>query len=324
MHLSISSSRPVPPRPARRASARGIAMVIVLFTLVIMALLAAAMVEVTFNTTLFGQRHAANLRNLQAAQAGAEVARDALRNSSSGIAAFLTAPTSVVYIVNYSGGNPSLSSDPYYDPGYASQPDAFNPGHSVATGYTAGSTMVVSNATLGNLLPSAAPQLKWVRLTLETENSSGQVMNTNPALASTALLFDANYGRYVSGTNPAANGKPVYQLTASAQDQGYTRTVTEEVTSFIFPFSSPAALTLLGTNPIYSDPHSMPWTVSGQDAAAGSTQILPSMARSGRPTPASWPVNPSAPTTRTIPAAGSRRPIPASWTCWPVATSPPA
>ena len=309
MHPSRHPART--PRPARRRRSRGVALVIVLFTLVIMALLSAAMVEVTFNTTLFGKRNAVNLRNLQAAQAGAEVTRDAVRNTSNGIAASLTSPTAVVYVVNYSGGNPSLSSDPYYDPGYASEPDAFNPGHTVATGYTSSSTMVVYNSTLGNALPTAAPQLKWVRIALETENSVGQVINSNATLANTAVLFDPSYGRYISGTNAAANGKPLYQIVSYANDQGYTRTVTEEVTSFVFPFSPPAAVTLMGNNPIYGDPHSYPWTVSGIDAASGSTQILPSMGAVGASNASFLASEPFRPDYTHYPGSGGTPPNPA-------------
>jgi len=299
------------PRHARRVRTRGIALVIVLFTLVIMALLAAAMVEVTFNATLFGKRNTVNLRNLQAAQAGAEVARDAVRNSGNGVAAFLTSPASVVYIVNYSGGNPSLTGDPYYDPGYANEPDAFNPGKTVATGYTSSTTDIVYNSTLGNALPTAAPQLKWIRITMETENSVGQVMNTNATLVNTALLFDSTYGRYVSGTNASVNGKPIYQVVSFASDQGYTRTVTEEVTSFIFPFAAPAAVTLLGSNPIYGDPHSYPWTVSGQDAASGSTQILPSMGAVGASNASFLASEPFRPDYTHYPGSGVTPPNPA-------------
>jgi hypothetical protein len=290
-------------RRARRQ--RGIALMIALFALVVIALMGAAVLSVTINGSIFGRQAAGLERAATAAQAGADEARGLLRGQMVGgvqqtspVVATLCsnsnpapglAPTcstnTVVYIVNpssdYPNPQPWLSSDKYPDPTFTTEPSPF--GGTVASGFVTplGSDVITSSLT-------NVTGFKWARINVETENSADQVVDgSNPALATQEMLYDAVPtaagvipGRYPNGsslgsgsTDPAV----IFQITAMGVSGGYEKLVTEDVTRFPFAFQAPSAVTLSGSSPLFGGPHSNNFTVSGVDAS-GVYPTLPALA----------------------------------------------
>lgn len=284
----------------------GVALMIALFALVVLALMGAAVLTITTNGSRFA-RHAASLQQAaMAAQAGADEARGLLRGQmvsgtmspspvTRALCSVLDPPpgmpptcstTAVIYIVNpsadYPNPEPWLASDKYADPTFTTEPDPFG-GSAVASAFVPPTGNSIITSSLTNI-----PGFKWARINVETENSIDQVVDaSNPGLAIQPLLYDdvptsagVVPGRYPEGSSlgsGSTDAQAIFQVTAMGVSNGYEKLVTEDVTRFPFSFQAPSAITLSGADPLFGGPNSNNFTVSGVDLA-GLYPTLPALA----------------------------------------------
>lgn len=287
----------------RRGRQAGIALMIALFALVVLALMGAVVLSITTNGSSFGRHAAALQRAAMAAQAGADEARGLLRGQmvngtmqpspvATALCSVLNPPpgtpptcstTTVIYVVNpsadYPFPKPWLASDKYADPTFTTEPNPF--GGTVASAFVLPTGNVITSS-LTNI-----PGFKWARINVETENSIDQVVDpSNPGLAIQPMLYDdvptsagVVPGRYPEGSslgNGSTDPQAIFQITALGVNNGYEKLVTEDVTRFPFGLVPPAPVTQIGPSPVYASGHSQNFTVSGVDLA-GQYPILPAM-----------------------------------------------
>jgi Tfp pilus assembly protein PilX len=217
---------------------QGLALPMVLFLLVALALLSAAVLTATAESSRFTRRSSWDAVDQQAAQAGLQAFQSLL---AQGQAPVPTVSLSATYLT-WRGSSPWVSGDAHFDPD--------------ASGFNASTPKAVSlPSALQNVFSQDFPQFQWVRLNWE---SSG----TSP------YCYSLGAGKVLSTTADCAGlGSPLFQITAMASTGGVRRVVTAEA---VLPpidlnFNAPAALTLVGDNPTYQDPHSNNWTISGYD-----------------------------------------------------------
>ncbi len=274
-----------------RNSESGLALLIAIFTLLLLTAIGAGMIMLTNTDTSIS----ANFRDEQTAffgaKAGMEEVRDRFRASASNTLAS-SLPTAMpgnanafVYITNPSNGEtvtPWATTGTHYPDteictelgnigGALSCSGGVPPGSWYNTG--SGSAPYVASNTYAMTPPAA---WKWTRINLKTNKtasgtSSISTVDGNPA---ENYLVCWNGGNEVttslgscSALNP--NYLPVYVMTTLAvTPSGSRRMVQAEAISNTFP-TLPGPMIFDGANPIFNTPNSNAFQVSGNDVARG-------------------------------------------------------
>lgn len=286
-----------------KTSERGVALIVALMALVLVAAITAGMMILSTTETSIS----ANFRDEQtaffASKAGIEEVRDRLMTTAPNtlrpvsalfpqgappVTAFAGSPGGVVYIVN---PNPAYGETQaniltlYGDDEICKEtqtPPLVVPcgqnaqGQTVATPAASWETTILASPTY-----AAAPVFpwKWVRINLKQNNeNNGIAPSYNVNGQNTGLIVCWNgINEYAdpNALNPNSTDLgcttpylPVYTLTAlSITPSGTRRVVQAEVSENRLPFTAPAALTMLGTtgNDVFSGGSSAQWGVNGND-----------------------------------------------------------
>ncbi len=257
---------------ARKNSQRGAALLIALFCLLLLSGIALGLITSTGEERTLSANYRASTQAFYASMSGLEEARGRLCGDNPNVFAstFISgalAPAQLRYILNPATGEtvaPTTATNTYYDKWYKGEfgTDA----SAVASANVKTVTSVSGCAGCSPSLPG--PLYKWVRITANTEKSSGIDVNGDGTLDSTTQLYYDG-----SNQNLTATGLPVYRLTALAVlPSGARRLLLYEVaTVSLIPLNFPSALTLDGPNASYNGPNSAPFVVNGNDHAATST-----------------------------------------------------
>jgi len=259
---------------------RGIALIAVMLTLLLVTAIAAGILILANTETNTSANFKDEQQALFAAKAGIEEARDRLRTGQSYT---LTLPTGLVgngttgvlYILNPMGGetvSPWDSSNAFVDDEICKE--NFSGGSSLAC---------TTNSTTGKSLPSgtyyttanadstfeptsgAVLAWKWARITLKQSNAFGAGYYVDGNSANTSQVYWNGNSECVSG---ATCTLPVYVITAlGVTKNGSRRMVQMEVARDQLNFTAPSALTMDGSGDTFSGGTSGNWGVSGVDTA---------------------------------------------------------
>ena len=237
-------------RPGRT---RGVALAVVLFLLVALALLTVTMMTAAQEATRLAMASADDPASLESGRAGVQVAETLLKENQIALA-----PNQMVYLT-WPGSQPWVQGDAHADP-YAS---AFLAPAAPATAFSPAATTFPS--AVQSTLSANFPGLQWVRIWPEILPGSANSLRLIPVTTSSGTVM-----------------RPVVQIAAYVKRGLSTRMVVNELISTYSSFPQmnpssspynplvPAALMLVGNNPTYTLPHSNNWTVSGIDLSNGS------------------------------------------------------
>jgi len=285
-------------------SEKGFALLIAIFTLLLLTAIGAGMVAMTNTDTSIS----ANFRDEQtayfAAKAGIEEVRDRLRQGPAGTtpntlmtnAYFSTsalpgAANGVLYITNPSTGDVVT---PWVTNGAATvYPDdeicseLINTANPCSAGVPTGTWYVPAVGSSSSYEPTTGLRFpwKWVRITAKTNLTSSGTTASGSSLASVdGTVTDVNYRVCWTGSQEVAINAatyancaaypaiptylPVYVITAMAQTpSGSRRMVQAETAMTTFP-SVPGPLVFDGANPVYSVPSSNAFGIDGTNYSA--------------------------------------------------------
>ena len=270
---------------------RGVALVAVMLTLLLVTAMAAAILILGNTETNNSSNFKDEQKAFFGAKAGIEEARDRLRAGNSYTITFPTTlpgngTTGVLYILNPLNGEtvaPWNSSNKYVDDEICLE------------NYTGSSLSCTTSSTTGKTLPSgtyytsttanstfapttgAVLDWKWVRVTLKQNNSFGSGYYVNGNSANTSQVYWNGNNECVSGSTCTL---PVYVLTALAVTaSGSRRMVQMEAARDQLIFNAPAALTIDGgPSDSFSGGNSQNYKVNGTDqggcgSSAGSSVV---------------------------------------------------
>ena len=223
----------------------GLAMAVVLFLLITLALLTAAMVAAGSGATRLAMANAPAPEALQAGKAGLQVTQALLNQNE------LPLSTGPVYLA-WPGSAPWVAGDAHADPWFTSLGGSTSPSSTPEA--------FPMPTAMQSVFMADLPGLQWVRLTPEQVPGTGTLRFFTPP--------------HAAGT--AATLLQVFQATAYVREGKTARMVVQELGwpqpiaplnpgTGTFSAIMPAALTLVGDNPTYTLPHSNNWTVSGYD-----------------------------------------------------------
>jgi hypothetical protein len=233
----------------RQPAERGVAMVIALFTLMLISVVATALILMAGTETALKGNYKSAMQSFYDAKAGLEEGRGRLwaRNPDS-IASCLNPGggammplNQVCYILNPSAGevvNPQDPTNPYADTEYQTEW-----GTAVPTGAAYNTVMSDSPIASGNI---AGPLYKWVRITPRT-NLSGSLGADN-----TPLFFDG------ANTNSTGIGAQVFTITSLAITPYNSRRMVQYTVALAGSAAAlgnvPSALTLDGNGVSFTGP----------------------------------------------------------------------
>lgn len=281
----------------RRHSERGIALLVALFTLLLVTAIATGMIMLTTTETLTSANFRDEQTALFGAKAGMEEVRDRLRSAATNplnasLPGALMAQASdncaaaatcgVVYVLNPNGAE---ADTPWVTNGTAYPDDEIcsevaNMGSACAGSppVPAGNTWYAT--TTASATYAATPPLpwKWTRITLKTNKTSS---GTTSASTVDGVTTDNNERVCWTGSNEIATTQatcaaagsgyqPVYVLTTLAvTPSGSRRMIQTETTANVFNFPSlPGPMIFDGSNPTFSAPNSNAFTVTGDDQSS--------------------------------------------------------
>ncbi|HMD43155.1 MAG TPA: hypothetical protein VKH45_08775 [Candidatus Acidoferrum sp.] len=267
----------------------GSAMLIAIFTLLLISVIAIAMVVSTGTDSALASNYRTSAGSYYAALAGIEEARGRLlwKNpdyinkanaypllmNGSGLPTF--GLTQVFYIVNPATGETvdPTSSNP------ANYPDSE---YQTEYGWPLTGAAVNQTTSVSPVAGLPGPSYKWVRITPATEKSLNMDVDGNGIIdAATPLYYDAanintKPGLIVSPL-PPATAVEALEVTALAVLPNGTRRMLQYLVApiVISPSTTgntfPAALTLDGNGVIYQDPNSASYKINGQDGCSTTT-----------------------------------------------------
>jgi hypothetical protein len=248
---------------------RGVALLIAIFSLVLIAGVGVALLAMSTSETTVAESYRSSTQVFYAALAGLEEGRGRVwlghpANSTAGgrvipITGVLAA-NEVVYILNPSDGevvNPTnLSpSNPYRDVQYESE---F--GVPITTRVV---TTVNSTSRIGGLV---GPMFKWVRVTPKTEASTGIDVNRDGVLDPLNTIFYDGKNQFVQDPLAPRPGRQVFSVTAMAALPNRARRMLQyEIGAATFNLSFPAALTMDGEGVAYWPANSNVFWMDGND-----------------------------------------------------------
>jgi Tfp pilus assembly protein PilX len=269
---------------------RGIALIAVLLTLLLITAIAAGIVILTNTESNTSTNFKDEQRAFFAAKAGIEEARDRLRT---GNAYTITRPstlvgsssTGVLYILNPLNSQtvaPWTSTNAYADDEICNETFSgtsitCTTNSSTNKKYPSGSyyTSTTANSTFA---PASGSVLdwKWARVTLKQNNAFGAGYYVNGNSATTSQVYWNGNHECVSGTGCSL---PVFVITSLAiTPSGSRRMVQMEVAQDQLTFNAPAALTMDGTSDTFAGGSSSNYQINGNDqggcgSSAGSTKV---------------------------------------------------
>jgi hypothetical protein len=271
----------------------GSAMLIAIFTLLLISVIAIAMIVSSGTDTALASNYRTSAASYYAALAGIEEARGRLlwKNqdyinktnsyptlmSPSGLPTF--GLTQVFYIVNPAAGetvDPTSSSPANY-------PDSE---YQTEYGWPLSGTVVNQTSSVSAVAGLPGPSYKWVRISPATEKSLNIDVNADGVLDGAIVLYyapanlDASNnprpGLIVTPTPPATAVQALEITALSVLPTGSRRLLQYLVAPIVISPSAsgntfPAALTLDGNGVIYQDPNSASYKINGQDGCSATT-----------------------------------------------------
>jgi hypothetical protein len=269
------------PRKLKKGkSESGVALLIAIFTLLLIAAIAGALIVSAGTETSLATNYRSTTSGYYAAVAGIEEARGRLLPSNpntiaaslptTGTPAYLPA-NKPVYIVNPGVGETAANIlTTYPDTQYASE-------------YSGTTTNTVINSIWTGT--NNGPLYKWVRITPATKKSlkvnvdgTGLLAanNTVPLYFDTSLIPAAMVVPPVIGTNPnpTSTQQQAYEVTALAVNPNGTQKILQYVVAAAnYGMSFSAALTLSGTVGNFSGANSNPYHINGSDGSGSAPTI---------------------------------------------------
>lgn len=253
---------------------RGIALVIAIFTLMLITVVGTALILMAGTETAFKANYRTSMQAFYAAKAGLEEGRSRLSATSpTSIAScvFGAPPTPapynrVCYIINPAPGevvNPLDPANPYADTEYALE---------FGFPLTGASVSPFVNSTSPEANGIAGPMYKWVRITPRTQYSAG--INVDGTPANTAPDTQTLYFNGTQQSTDPTSGPQVLTITAFAvtpsSGSSGRRILQSVVTAPPDPstLSIPSAMTMLGNNPLYQPATSQQFAMKGLDRSA--------------------------------------------------------
>jgi len=273
--------------PKIRPQQAGAALLIAIFALLLISVVGIALLISTSADTALAGNYRTSTGAYYAALAGLEEARGRLllKNPAfigNTVPSFFPplAMNTVLYILNPNTAigesvNPTDPSNPYADKEYDAEFAPTWPLNS-ATVYSTNSVSPLPSATP----PLPGPGYKWVRVNPVTEHALGVTVAGPPGDDPfVALYYDG------TGLNKTSTGAQALEITALAvMPSGSTKllqyvvsTVTASPSLPSTGNSFPAALTLAGTNVLFTGPGTNSFYIQGQDQCTGSTAITPAI-----------------------------------------------
>ena len=266
------------PKSLRRIDRqRGVALVAVMLTLLLVTAMAAAILILGNTETSTSSNFKDEQKAFFGAKAGIEEARDRLRAGNSYTITYPTTlpgngTTGVLYILNPLNSEtvaPWNSSNKYVDDEICLENHSGS-SLSCATNSTTGKTLpsgtyYTSTTASTTFAPTSGSVLdwKWARVTLKQNNSFGAGYYVNGNSADTSQVYWNGNNECVSGSTCTL---PVYVLTALAVTaSGSRRMVQMEVARDQLNFTAPSALTLDGSGDSFTGADSANYQVNGND-----------------------------------------------------------
>jgi len=267
-------------------SQRGAALVIALFTLMLISVVATALILMAGTQAAVKGNYKSSMHAFYDAKAGLEEARGRLwafnpNNISNCVFPTPGAPMPVdrvCYIVNPSPNevvDPTnlTAANPYADFEYKQE---FQKDVTAATGLQ---PLIPSTSPLSGGI--AGPLYKWVRITPRTEYSGNIDVDGSglPLDSTNPLFYDGNQQLL---TNPGSAAQVLTITALSMTPYGSRRmvqyTVAQALAGGLNLNLNAAPMLILGQNPVYNPPHSLSFQVNGNDrsgANAGACAIPP-------------------------------------------------
>jgi hypothetical protein len=266
-------------RPTRkRRSEAGIALLIAIFVLLLIAVVAIALVVSSGTESALAGNYRSSTAVYYAAVAGLEEARARLRSSSPNYfgttnPGFLPAPgtplavCTPIYVLNPAAGEvvtPWDPGNPYYDNEYSQEfplDCGGNPPPSPSP-----TALSVWNRNPLSGLPFPGPFYKWVRINGVSEQSLNVDAAPYDTIVENKLLYYGSAQPNPATLNDTSTGQQVYELTALAVLPNGSRKIVQYLAAATpLNLSFPAALTLDGNNVQFSVPTSTNFWVNGAD-----------------------------------------------------------
>jgi hypothetical protein len=277
------------PQKRRAHSERGVAIVIAIFTLMLISVVATAMILMSGTDSAIKSNYKSAMHAFYDAKAGLEEGRGRLfwpnPNIPNGLnppnpvwSCVFTAPGPMMpynqacYIINPSGNevvNPLdlTPGNPYADSEYQQEWGV------PVTSASVQQPFITSNSAIASA-GIAGPLYKWVRITPRTQTSAklaGDVTDTNP------LFYNGMQQLVSSGGNPVANAVQVLTITALAVTPYGSRRMVQYTVS-ASPLTTalptfPSALTLDGNGVSFTGPNAGNGNGDGNGGGPGSFQI---------------------------------------------------
>jgi hypothetical protein len=288
------------PRRKARRSERGVALILVLLTLLLLSAIGLGMMYMSDTETAVGSNYRDTQLAFFAMRAGLEEARDRMRASS--IAYLNNLPTtmpgtagSILYLTNPSAGEvvtPTNSANQYFDDEFCHENFSSAPATgtlNVPCGASQGPpTTSVVYAAPASIAPNtgtaASMKYKWVRITLKQNGTfaNGNAANrVDPSQADgqqicfqtlanqeipASLVPGGPFATCAAAQAAGADANPVYIVTSLAvTPQGSRRIGQYEVAAFDF-VPPGGALGLDGPAATYSKPSSSGYAINGNDS----------------------------------------------------------
>ena len=273
-----------PPMIPKHQHERGVALLLALFALVLISAVGVAIVFLSSGETSIVSNERSYATSWEAAKGGLEEMRSRLSGSDKSYIGDANRPTDgthVLYIVNPNGASdtvaPNVATNQYFDTEYQSEwgkPIT----DSTLTVTTLNSDMQSLISGSPPALPSA-PYYKWVRLTIKTEKSANEDINSDgcfnptpstPCATLIPVTYDPTANRQTMGT--VSNPPPitmVYRITSLAVLPNGTKTMLQYDLKPGTPIPPlDGALTLCGQVAPYVNfgaPNSNNWNFNGYD-----------------------------------------------------------
>ncbi len=287
-----------------RHSERGVALLVAIFTLLLITAIGAGMIMLTNTDTITSANFRDEQTALFGAKAGIEEVRDRMRtganNSLNGSfpTALLGNASSALYVLNPTNGEAdtpwATTGNAYPDTEYCNELTHITGGACPATvvGYT------TQNASASYAIAGVLPaSWKWTRVNLKTNLTSSGTTATNSVdgniadrtnivcWTGTGEIATPLVGTPTTTCSAAGSGDlPVYVMTTLAvTPSGSRRMVQAEATAITFP-TLPGPMIFDGPTPVYGDPHSNAFGVDGTDHSSPSNSNGP-----GNSCPANMP-----------------------------------
>ena len=232
---------------------RGAALVIAIFSLLLISVVATALILTAGTQTAIKSNYKSAMQAFYDAKAGLEEARGRLWLKNPDVITNCVFPTGspmqvgqVCYIVNGANIDPTNPADPYADLEYQ---DEWNPLTN------AGAQLIPSKSASANL---AGPLYKWVRITPRTEASAKFAADADGIIDNTPLFFDGR--NVIDSKNPVLppGAAQILTITSLAVTPSNSRRMVQYTVapgSYLEAFATfPAALTLDGNKVHFAGP----------------------------------------------------------------------